>query len=262
MRQFLEAGQLGLIINETLFVHGGLIGYFETNEILDTLGCIPGKENPSQDVHQWVEELNAWLQSQLQEWKSTPTWKKVDGDATRIRGGEALMDYVVPGLPPTVVLARHLDKKSNPTAFPQHLSKKLVASGIKRLVVGHTPHGISPTVIKDKDFEILMCDTSFSDMTKPDNRGIAACQVLIDGSVSRINGTLPDGGEIDFSLSLEDKSPSFDPYIGKEVGDGFWVKAKLKETPKDGKNYLLFNVNGYSYTYKYVSKDEIELQLK
>ena len=68
---------------------------------------------------------------------------------------------------PSVVLGRHLLKSGMPEPPPPSLVQSLAASGIHRLVVGHTPHGNCPTVIKSEaaseggpSLEILMCDTS------------------------------------------------------------------------------------------------------
>ena len=58
--------------------------------------------------------------------------------------------------------------------------------GIRRILVGHTPHGICPTVVKSGGpgtcapcVEVVMADTSFSDMTAPDNRGQAVFEVQV-----------------------------------------------------------------------------------
>ena len=46
------------------------------------------------------------------------------------------------------MLGRHLDRKGMPTPLAPELEARLCGSGIKRLVLGHTPHGNCPTVIK------------------------------------------------------------------------------------------------------------------
>ena len=45
-------------------------------------------------------------------------------------------------------MGRHLTKDSMPRAAPLGLRTRLSAAGITRLVVGHTPHGNCPTIIK------------------------------------------------------------------------------------------------------------------
>ena len=62
--------------------------------------------------------------------------------------------------------------------------------GIRRLVIGHTPHGTCPTIIKsggpgltEPNLLVVMADTSYSDVRAADNRGKAVSEVpLRDGS--------------------------------------------------------------------------------
>ena len=83
-----------------------------------------------------------------------------------------------------MVLGRHLQADSMPAQTPAALMAALNASGIRRLVLGHTPHGDCPTIIKsggqgaaDPHLEVIMADTSYSDMKAADNRGEAVSEV-------------------------------------------------------------------------------------
>jgi hypothetical protein len=67
--------------------------------------------------------------------------------------------------------------------------------GIRRVVVGHTPHGTCPTIIKtggpgmeEPGLMVVMADTSYSDMKAADNRGraVSEVQLLDDGQVRRV----------------------------------------------------------------------------
>ena len=55
------------------------------------------------------------------------------------------------------------------TAADRRLVHQLHDSGIRRMVVGHTPHGNCPTVIKckadDAFVDVIMADTSYSGRT-------------------------------------------------------------------------------------------------
>ena len=121
-----------------------------------------------------------------------------------------------------------------------------------------------------------MADTSFSDMSSrdrpTDNRGVAACEVLICGPVLHVHGTLQDGVETDFvtvtgremfqpssrifnraslsSTTLE--SVQGDENIGRRTKDGYFVKSAIS-----GKRYSLCKVSGYKYDYKYVHSSEL-----
>ena len=108
-----------------------------------------------------------------------------------------------------------------PQEMPSELTEALNASGITRLVVGHTPHGVSPTAIvcggcgggsgdraagsgegAGARALIVMADTSYSEMSAADNRGCAASEVILDmvDGTTRVHGALPDGSIIDYTL--------------------------------------------------------------
>ena len=73
--------------------------------------------------------------------------------------------------------------------MPAHMLRTLGEGGIRRVVIGHTPHGNCPTVVKEGGgaagsaaVETIMCDTSYSDMSHEDNRGEAVAEVRsLDG---------------------------------------------------------------------------------
>jgi hypothetical protein len=77
---------------------------------------------------------------------------------------------------------------------PDEAMMLLNKGGIRRVVVGHTPHGTCPTIIKsggpgmtEPGLLVVMADTSYSDMKAPDNRGRAVSEVQLfdDGQVRR-----------------------------------------------------------------------------
>ena len=144
MRELFELGQLAVIIGSTLFVHGGVVSPGGV-----ALGKVPDVERDIEDVHEWVNELNRWYHSQLEDWIKRPYWEDDEKiDLFGSRGGHQLMDYVVPSPRPTVVLAKHLTPSGMPQPLDEDLTRRLNASGIYRICVGHTPHGSCPTVIK------------------------------------------------------------------------------------------------------------------
>ena len=234
-------------------MHGGLIGSYRGGADI-CYGFVPGQRKRLLEPRRWVAALNAWARQQVAEWIESPHWREVGRDeaeaSTRVRGGNALMAYVAPGSEPSVVMGRHLNEAGMPKALPSSVVSYLWRGGISRLVLGHTPHGNCPTVIKQtcemahegadaaergglsreasrdwpgrlsrgasnndvegggaRCFEVIMADTSFSDMTAPDRRGAAVSevQVLQTGAV-RVHGMLHDGCPIDYTLAA---SPAY-----------------------------------------------------
>uniref|UniRef100_K3X9X6 Calcineurin-like phosphoesterase domain-containing protein n=1 Tax=Globisporangium ultimum (strain ATCC 200006 / CBS 805.95 / DAOM BR144) TaxID=431595 RepID=K3X9X6_GLOUD len=265
LREYLELGSLAFVAYNTLFVHGGLIS--GAGNGISSLGRVPDEPNQEyRSVTEWVDKLNAWYLREVRAWIDRPLWTP---DRTT-RGGNELLKYVLPGYPASVVMGRHLEKSGMPTELPSDVVQRLSESGINRLIVGHTPHGTCPTVIKQDPSEdesltaaeagfaeVVMCDTSYSDMQASDSRGRAASEVVLDpNGHAHVHGVLENGRPIAFATD--------DPVIGQMLRDGTHVKAKLSDTLKGQEDeYLVCSVeNGFSYTYHYRKRHELQELLK
>jgi len=187
------------------------------------------------------------------------------------------MDYAVPtSRTPSVIMGRHLDDKQMPKPLPDSLVQRLNRNGIERVVVGHTPHGDCPTVLRhtvdsqadqraeaethECKLDLIMADTSYSDGRAGDDRGNAISTVsLLPNGETRVGGLRHDGSRIEYSLGFDG---SGDPLVGKPVkagvlrhdGKRFFVKAEMV-----GGEYLLCNVEGFAYTYEMLPKEETEM---
>jgi len=269
MREWLEYGELGVVMGDTLFVHGGLLStdYGPGGEDADAWGHVPGRAERIDKVHEWLLQLRKWKQECIQEWFHAPYWADPSPGGTLPadrRGGEALLDYCIPGQGPSVVMGRHLDADSMPMPAPYSLMARCNRSNITRLVVGHSPHGNCPTVSKTQDgerhLELVMNDTSYSDMKAPDNRGRAVSEFILYPSCNaKITGTLDDGAAYEYTLGA-DSGPA-DELVGrreltmhakrKKNGEPIIRFVKAKMTTGD---YLLCHVNGYKYEYEYLTE--------
>lgn len=250
IREYLLHGSLAFTAHGSLFVHGGIInGRADASEA--SLGSVPGSDGRYKSVSEWIEKLNGWYQSEVRAWIDQPTWNSDHSS----RGGNELLKYVLPDHPSSVVVGRHLKLSGMPTQLPGPLVPMLTENGIQRVIVGHTPHGNCPTVVKqtagDGLFkDVIMCDTSYSDMSAEDNRGSAVSELILnpDGQVE-IQGMLQDGHPIAYTADE-------DPWIGRLLTDGTLVKAKLADTEDE---YLVVKVQfGYSYSYNYRHISDLE----
>ena len=189
----------------------------------------------------------------------------------RDRGGDALMDYCVPTSEPSVVMGRHLDSDSMPMQLPRELAAVLAEQGIFRVFLGHTPHGNCPTVIPtpvdDREgggpqtVVCIMADTSYSDMSAPDNRGRAVSEVVahigVEGSRQvRVHGCTETGQRLEYVLSPD---PATLCHVGQREPDsdravGRFVKAQLEGSD----DFLLCLVKGFSTTYATVNSVELQ----
>ena len=81
---------------------------------------------------------------------------------------------------------------------------------------------------------MISADLSYSDVACADNRGAAVAGVLLQGETLHANhalvyGTLQDGRRHEAQLRTlggDGDGGGGDPYVGTNVGDGWWVKAR------------------------------------
>jgi len=279
-------------------------------------------------VREWVDQLNQFKEEQVQEWTQEPSWSAADASplgevsADKLRrmlgkdvsvsaektymvwktndgrelsgGGQLLQDYgLFTDRGPTVVLGRHLEPTGMPMLVPDKAIESLTRCGIDRVVLGHTPHGICPTITKSTvgalpsprstapgadsthaGLMVVMADTSFSDVKAPDCRGNAVSEVLLldDGQV-HVECTLPHGMELSYTLLAGMGEPDEPNLVGLPVptitsslkaavgtvvnnalGDqAYFVKAYLETEGM----YMLQHVNGFVNKYVFLRPQEV-----
>ncbi|OQR98378.1 hypothetical protein ACHHYP_08680 [Achlya hypogyna] len=245
LRQYLQLCVLGFVHGTTLFVHGGIMN----KDGLGCLGFVPSATtmNLEEPIRHWIARLNAWYDAQLAEWSTHPTWTPGHG----MRGGEALQNYGLSNATHSVINGRHLHPSGMPRLLPDAMVATLWDQGIRRVVMGHTPHGIAPTVVKQPApsggvFESIMCDTSYSDTSKSDNRGNCVSALVIDGDRVTLRGYIHTAAiQEDFEFATSDEE-----YVGYQLPhNGPWIKLRTN----DGA-YLICTVSG-GFTYKYEEMD-------
>eukprot|EP00854_Cymbomonas_tetramitiformis_P003742 gene3742-4681_t len=194
--RYLRCADIAVIIGNTLFVHGAItaesmgfvpdaieLGYFDRDSggaLVSSAEEVPGRMLPEgHTVHEWVEQLNLFAQAALDDFERDPTWHpQTDSKAGLRRGGQALIGFQSRAATcgRNVVVTTFMEKSAQGgkvTPVADEVVQYLNGSGIHRVVVGHKPVGDSPLIIPHSDLEIVMGDTSFSDVSADDNRGIA-----------------------------------------------------------------------------------------
>eukprot|EP00039_Didymoeca_costata_P021129 m.343515 g.343515 ORF g.343515 m.343515 type:complete len:507 (-) comp22945_c0_seq1:64-1584(-) len=275
-RNYLQHSQLACVYGNTLFVHGGLtqtnLGFVPDMRTRYTRGGDSGffvKESAEQ-VQNWVEQLENFTGEALNEWTDRPLWDSL----RERRGGEALMAYghtsAMRGktaMVETFLLNGNLNRLSKPVVDYLH------KSGIKRVVSGHKPFADSPGIIRHQEehhMEVITADTSYSDTTASDNRGVAAFEVIITGGSqdnhSVIHGTFANGDEIEFSLPELKNDEICDRFtnvrshlVGIELDDGWWVKAPK---PHCDQNLLAVKGQGFDVRVKQIHFEEVMKHVK
>ncbi len=210
MARYLAACQLAYRHGATLFVHGHVTE--------DNLGRVPGQAPVGDDVDGWIGALNHWYTEQVDAFRH---------DARDRQGEPAwspLVAYQAP-LPGTrlnqssVVYARPTDADGNPSLPTPALIEALGRAGVQRVVVGHTPVGDSPALVRTGDFELVAADNSYSPV-ESGARVILTDDRLDTHSVTRLGDTVEP---VRIGIERGAESP-----VGKRVADsGHLVKGEL-----------------------------------
>jgi hypothetical protein len=106
--------------------------------------------------------------------------------------------------------------------------EQLLANGVRRVVVGHTPSGDCPALLRDGAFELVLADNSYGRLER-------GSQLVLTDEATQVRAVtkLDDGAEakVDFTLTRDEASP-----LGlRDAETRQLVKARLA----DGA-YLLF----------------------
>ena len=219
MRDYLLACRLVHRIGNTLFVHGGVHEH--------SIGTVPGRP-PVEGVDAWSETLNHWYREQMGAFVAGAL------DARGVPEWERLIAYQAP-VPGTrvntasVVYGRMTNEYGHPARSPRAVIEALARAGLERLVVGHTPSGDSPSLLREGAFELLMADNSYGRVEGASRVFLRDDSVSVAGRV-RLDDGREDG--VHFRLAHGDLSVP----TGRQLRDtGQWVKG-----PLDQGDWLLF----------------------
>jgi len=219
--RYLREARLAFRFGATLFVHGGFAD--------EALGHVPGR--PRVDtVDAWVDGLNAFYRAQLEAYAATPLGVpgRVDEEPTWFD----IVLYQAPkrGVgknPESVVYGRFGSDPWNNPRLPSSTSMRwLVQHGIRRVVVGHTPCGDVPAILRGAEgLEIVIADNSRGRV----DEGAVVCvdgsggdDVLFVDAVTRLD----DDSEhrVRFQLGRDEATD-----IGRVTTDGRLVKGFLDD---------------------------------
>lgn len=219
LREYLTACQLTLRIGGTLFLHGGL------HE--DSLGLVPSRGRV-EGVDAWSEALNQWYREQLQafaegrfEPDGRPAWEPVIAYQAPTPGQRINTASVVYG--------RMANERNHPTLPSPGLIETLTREGIHRVVVGHTPSGDCPSLLREEGFELILADNSYG-------RVEGASRVLLDEDTVQVEGEVKlDDGRLE-RLRFEHPREAASGPLGLQLQD----TGQLVKGPLQSGEWLLF----------------------
>lgn len=247
LRRYLGACRLAFRAGATLFVHGAVteenLLRAPTVQVAAYHGGQPLPLGPkARDVDEWVEALQRFYADSLLELSP----------ATRAQDRwTALVAYQAPvggqpNNPWSVVYGHPTDACGNPHLPTASVVEGLRQQGISRVVVGHTPSGDCPAVLRDgRGFELWLADNNYS-------RVETSSQLFLsDPSVRVAARTVLDDGvarEVRFELAQSEVSP-----LGLRDSTGRLIKARL-----DSDSYLGFRgLPGFGVEQTVVGRSEL-----
>ncbi len=212
LRSYLSAAVLAHREEETLFVHGGVTA--------ENLGVVPGRIDRIPAVDGWLRALNEFYAESMHAFctgacaaDGTPLWQELIAYQAPRSDSRTNQE--------SVVYARPTDAVGNPMLPPEHVVSALAAAEIRRVVVGHTPSGDCPALLRDPGgFELLLADNSYGRVER-------GSRVAIHDNVVHVRGTTQlDSGEQETVAWALDASTS--PFLGmRDAATGRLVKARL-----------------------------------
>ena len=172
--EYLQAGSLALILNDTLFVHGGLDD--------SCLGFSPDHPDFVETrLQTWVDGLNAFAKRDISRCiKYGSEDMNENGDVWAMRGGYLdgsmwnIVQYGMGWLPNrdrnrTIVYRDWRGDKDLLASLPSpSVIQTLMNNGINKIITGHKPDGDAPLVLSNdrNNFHVIAADTSYSGDTK------------------------------------------------------------------------------------------------
>jgi hypothetical protein len=201
---YLFGARLAFRAGATLFVHGGVSR--------ENLLAVPDG-SVARDVDGWIAALDRFYADELAAFAAG-------------RNPAALLAYQAPR-PGThlnqasVVYARPTDDDGNPYLPDREIIRVLRAAGVERVVVGHTPSGDCPAVLRDDGFELVLGDNSYG-------RIELGSQLAFSDEVTRVGATvqLDDGTRV--RIAYETARAEHGSPLGRRDPDtGQLVKAVI-----------------------------------
>lgn len=210
LRAYLNESRLGFRSGATLFLHGGITP--------ENFLRAPNA-GPARDVEGWLANLERFHRDELATFERG---KRPDGLIQyQAQGPDKLNQQ-------SVVYARPSDEHGNPHLPPREIVERLLADGVRRVVVGHTPSGDCPAILRDGEFELVLADNSYGRLERGSQLALTDEETRVS-AVTQLEGG--QQGSVRFALEREQHSP-----LGLRVETtGQLVKARL-----EGGEYLLF----------------------
>lgn len=237
-REYLNYIRLGQLVHTegpVIYLHGGLPAQN---------GFVPDSSTIYENFEDWRNALNSWGQRQIQEFIAGVSQGQVGSSGKRlIFYGDALYDSNIKKVwnhDNSVIYGPRFKESSNFRLPSDSILQWLKANEKSMLLLGHSPAGNIPTPLRDKDFLVVMGDTSYS------QNGVHT-RISVDGEKIEVHGKLDDGTDIHYETSARDRSSSIGLTLGEETVVASTIDQRL----------VLFKYVGYDKHERVVKASEV-----
>lgn len=250
LRAFLLRCTLAYRAGDALFVHGavteenfGVVPTGETDADERVAQCAAGERH----VDAWVAALDRFYRQQIEAFDSGAESVSPDRPAP----WAALVAYQAP-LPGTrtnqssVVYGRPADALGNPSLPSRELIAMLERDGVRRVFVGHTPSGDSPSVLRFEGFSLVLADNSYARVEGGSQVFVHRDRTIANGSTALDDGTIVKT-TADWTTSSEG------PLGARSVTSGLLIKGATDRATMVGFRAL----EGYRITQRELSEQEL-----
>lgn len=235
---YLAECRLAWRIGGTLFVHGG-IPEGAWLRMPDGTACA--------GLDEWIARLNAWYVEHLDRFgadplAAAPAWWPLVAYQTPTIWVEGPGEARHRIHPTSIVYGRNVRRGNNAVLPEPDVLAGLKHAGIRRLVVGHTPNGDIPSIVRDASgFEMIVADASYP-------RSAVCPQTFITDDATYVRGraVLEDGREV----AVEGRTPDDAP-VGHRLGDGWLVKGRT-----DTGEWMLFRF-AEAYRFEQIARPDL-----
>ncbi|MDR3608413.1 MAG: metallophosphoesterase [Oligoflexia bacterium] len=196
MGRYLASAELIHREGETLFVHGAV-----TDENLFLIPDDPSSATETArragNLDEWISESNAWYRGRIEAWKNGASSPDEEAGAAKSLARYSGRQPGTYANSQSLIYARFSDETGASTLSPD-VERVLASAGIRRVVVGHTPSGHTPTILRGNKVEVIIADNSTEAhgvlLALEGNRAEVRSQVNLD------SGPVP----VKFSWKLDD----------------------------------------------------------
>lgn len=196
LTRYLQRAQVSLLLGDCLFVHGAVHDY--------NSGWVPASSSSAeevlkgeevQEVVRWCDSINAFARREVDAFISHSAgytkgciWEE-GGGYEHPQPGSRLLQYGMGWLPDrrpnrSVIYSSYLTLgKLRPMG--SSAAQWLAAGGVRRLLVGHQPHGDAPWVLDHEGVQVICGDNAYSANVQWPRRHLQALGLLsaVEGEV-------------------------------------------------------------------------------